>query len=147
MIRNKPLFYILSFTWGLPMTMIGCVVAALLLITGHKPKKWGYCYYFEIGHGWGGINLGMFFLVSNTAGYSTKSHELGHAMQNCIFGALMPFLVGIPSVTRYWYRDYLVRSGKKKYYELSDYDSVWYEGGASKTGAEFMNWYNTQQNY
>ena len=67
MIRNKCLFYLLSFTWGLPLTLVGCVVAIVLLITGHKPKKWGYCYYFEIGKNWGGLELGPFFLVNKDA--------------------------------------------------------------------------------
>lgn len=44
----------------------------------------------------------------------------------------MPFLVAIPSCIRYWYRELLVRSGEKKYADLPDYDSVWFEGWATK---------------
>ena len=29
---SKPLFYLLSFTWGAPMTLFGCLVAAILLV-------------------------------------------------------------------------------------------------------------------
>jgi hypothetical protein len=54
----------------------------------------------------------------------------------------MPFVVCIPSASRYWYREYLVRSGKKKYSELPDYDAVWFESQASVIGSEFINWYN-----
>jgi hypothetical protein len=143
MIRNKLLFYLLSFTWGLPMTLIGCVVAIVLLMLGYKPKKWGYCYYFEVGKNWGGIELGLIFIVNQNALSSIKSHELGHSQQNCMLGFLMPFLVCIPSATRYWYREYLVRSGKKKYFELPDYDSVWFESQASTLGTKFIKWYNT----
>jgi hypothetical protein len=144
MIHNKYLFYFLSFTWGLPMTLIGCIVAAVLLVLGYKPKKWGYCYYFEVGENWGGLELGVFFLVDKASSKHTKSHEHGHGFQNCWFGPLMPFVVSIPSAIRYWYREYLVRSGKKKYSELPDYDSVWYEGQASKLGNRFIDWYNTK---
>lgn len=141
-IYNKFLFYFLSFTWGLPMTLIGCLVAAVLLITGHKPKKWGWCWYFEVGENWGGVELGLFFLTNKNPSEHIKSHELGHSHQNCTFGFLMPFLICIPSATRYWYREYLVRSGKKKYFELPDYDSVWFEGSATKLGTQFIDWYN-----
>lgn len=144
MIRNKFLFYLLSFTWGLPLTLVGCVVAIVLLITGHKPKKWGYCYYFEIGKNWGGLELGPFFLVNKDASNHIKNHEHGHAHQNCIWGILFPFVIAIPSATRYWYREWLVRSGRKKYSELPHYDSVWYEGEATEIGTTFMYWYHTK---
>lgn len=143
MIRNKFLFYLLSFTWGLPLTLIGCIVAIVLLIAGYKPQKWGYCYYFEIGEKWGGLEFGLFFLVNKNPTNHIKSHELGHGLQNCMFGILMPFLVCIPSAIRYWYREYLVRSNKKRYSELPDYDSVWFESQASTLGTEFIKWYNT----
>ena len=35
---------------------------------------------------------------------------------------------------RYWYRELIVRSGKKKYSELPDYDSIWFEGWATRLG-------------
>ena len=142
MIRNKFLFYLLSFTWGLPLTLIGCIVAAVLLIAGHKPQKWGYCYYFEVGENWGGLELGIIFLTNKNPSHHIKSHEYGHGIQNCWFGPLMPFIVCIPSAIRYWYREYLVRSGKKKYFELPGYDSIWFEHQASTLGTEFIDWYN-----
>lgn len=136
--RNKSVFYFLSFTWGLPMTLIGCVVAAILLAMGHKPKKWGYCYYFEVGSGWGGVNLGPIFVTSKNPTNNTKSHEVGHGIQNCWFGPLMPFVISIPSAMRYWYRAIKARVGtpiKTSYY------SVWFESQASTLGKEFIKWY------
>ena len=143
MIRNKFLFYLLSFTWGLPLTLIGCLIAAVLLIVGYKPQKWGYCYYFEIGENWGGLEFGVIFLTNKNPSKHIRNHELGHSIQNCWFGPLMLFVVCIPSAIRYWYREYIVRSGKKKYTELPDYDSVWFENQASILGTEFINWYNS----
>lgn len=142
MIRNKFLFYFVSFTWGLPMTLIGCLVAIVLMITGHKPHKWGYCYYFEVGENWGGLELGVVFITNKKPSEYIRNHEHGHAIQGCYFGPLMPFLVCIPSATRYWYREYLVRSGKKRYSELPDYYTVWFEKQASTLGTEFISWYN-----
>lgn len=115
MVRNKFLFYLLSFTWGILMTAIGLIVALALIVTGHQPKKWGYCYYFEVGKGWGGLELGSFFLVSKNALNYTKSHELGHGMQNCWLGPLMPFVVSIPSAVRYWMLEFKTQKGKYIY--------------------------------
>ena len=140
-IHNKTLFYLLSCTWGIIMTLIGCIVGTILLAAGCKPKKWGHCYYFEIGSGWGGLELGPIFLVSKTASEHTKNHELGHGFQNCWFGPLMPFIVSVPSAIRYWYRE--IRESKGNPCK-TDYDSVWFEGQATKLGYEFMNQYNTK---
>lgn len=136
MIRNKFLFYLISFTWGLPLTLIGCVVALVLLATGYKPQKWGHCYYFEIGEGWGGLELGPIFLVNKNASKYTKNHELGHGLQNCYFGPLMLFVISIPSAIRYWYRRMRSKSGKPC---ATNYYSIWFEAQASKLGNEFMN--------
>lgn len=138
MIRNKFLFYLISFTWGLPMTLVGCIVSIVLLATGHKPKKWGYCYYFEVGNGWGGLELGPIFLTSKNPSSHTKSHEHGHALHNCYFGPLMPFVVSLPSAVRYWYRRIRLAIGKPC---KTRYDDVWFEGTASALGKEFIKWY------
>lgn len=111
-IRNKPLFYFLSCTWGIIMTLIGAFVALGLLATGHKPKKHGHCIYFEAGKHWGGVELGLFFLTDTSSSISTKNHEHGHGFQNAVLGPLFPFLVAIPSATRYWLREQNTRKGK-----------------------------------
>lgn len=146
MIKNKYLFYLLSFIWGFPMTSVGCFVAMILIFMGCKPTKYGYCCCFQIGENWGGLNLGPVFVTSRNASIHTKNHEHGHAHQNCIFGWTFPFVIGIPSAIRYWYRELLVGSKKKTYSQLPDYDAVWYEGRATKIGNEFMKWHNTIQN-
>ena len=115
MIRNKFLFYLLSFTWGLLMTTAGCIVALALLITRHKPQKWGYCYYFEVGKNWGGLEFGPIFLVDKNSLAYIKKHELGHGMQNCWLGPLFPFIVCIPSATRYWLREFKTHKSKRIY--------------------------------
>lgn len=137
-IRDKRSFYLLSFTWGLPMTLIGCIVAIILLATGHKPKKWGYCYYFEVGENWGGLELGPIFLTSRNPSEYTRNHEHGHAFQNCKFGFLMPFVVSIPSAIRYWYRRFKEKSGAPC---TTGYYDIWFERQASDLGTEFMLWY------
>ena len=130
---KKSLFYILSFTWGLPLTLIGLIVAMVLRICGYKPQKHGYCFYFEVGENWGGLELGIVFLTNKNPTTYIKNHEHGHAIQNCYFGFLMPFIVSIPSAIRYWYRR--IRAVKGLRNETSYYD-IWFEAQASELGSE-----------
>ena len=139
---SKFKFYLLSFTWGLPMTLIGCLAALVLIITGHHPKPGGYCYYFEIGEDWGGCELGTFFITDKTNSSRIKNHELGHGIQNCYLGFAMPFVVCIPSGIRYWCRKYLTQI--KGVTNLKPYDSIWFEGQATKLGTEFIDWYTSK---
>lgn len=131
-------FWLLSWTWGLPMTLFGGLVALGLLITGHKPKRFHHFIYFEVGSNWGGFEAGCFFFANKNSSLHLKQHESGHGIQNIIFGWLMPFIVSIPSCVRYWYREIVVRTGKKKYSELPPYDSIWFEGWATKLGEKYF---------
>ena len=120
------------------MTLIGCLAALVLLIAGYKPRRFGWCLYFDIGKNWGGLELGVFFLKCKNGTYPLMCHEHGHALQNTLFGVFMPFVVCIPSAVRYWYREYLQRIKGVKHSELPDYDSIWFEGQATRIGEKFM---------
>lgn len=133
---NKFKFYFLSFTWGLPMTLIGLIAALGLIVVGHKPKKYGYCLHFEVGGNWGGVNFGIVFITSKAPSTHTKNHEHGHGIQNCYWGFLFPFAIAIPSVVRYWYRE--LKYYRKGKLPTTEYDSAWFEGDASKRGTEFI---------
>lgn len=126
-------FYLLSWTWGLPMTLLGALTAGVLLLTGHKCRKWGCCRYLEVGENWGGMELGMFFLVNHGSSERLRCHEHGHSLQNCLLGPLMPVVVSIPSAARYWYRELALRAGKP----LGEYDGIWFEAQATRLGMEF----------
>lgn len=131
---NKKWYYILNFTWGLPMNLIGAIVALALILTKHKPKKHCGCIYFEVGKsGWGGLELGCFFLCSPGASLHTKNHEYGHSLQNALWGPLFPFVIAIPSAIRYHYRNLELKQG----YQLrTQYDDIWFEGQATKWGTQ-----------
>lgn len=131
-------YWFVSCTWGILMTFIGAVIAVGLLITGHKPKRFHYNIYFEVGNGWGGLNCGAFFFVSKDASLHTRQHEAGHGIQNLMLGILMPFVVAIPSAVRYWYRKIVVQTGRKKSSELPAYDSIWFEGWATSLGEKYF---------
>ena len=132
---SKRAFYVLSWTWGLPLTLIGAIAIAVLKRSGKEVKKWGYCYYVEVGRRWGGFNLGMFFLTNEKSTYSTRCHEFGHGIQNCYLGWLTPFVVTIPSALRYWTRRIGERLGHK--FTTSYYD-IWFEKQASELGKYYI---------
>lgn len=136
-IKNKALFYLLSFTWGLPLNILGLITALILIICKKSPEKYSHCYYFEVGHKWGGLEMGVFFLVNENPSQSLLNHELGHAVQNCYFGFLMPFLVSIPSAIRYWIRR--KKGLSKKGNSRKEYDSIWFEAQATRLGDELVN--------
>ncbi len=129
------LFWLLSCTWGIIMTLIGAIAALALIITKHKPKIFHGLVYFEVGYNWGGVNLGAFFIVSNGQPLQTKQHEAGHGLQNIMLGIFMP-IIGIMSATRYWYREWKINHGKGS--ELRPYDAAWYEGWATKLGKKYF---------
>ena len=131
---SRKTYYTLSFTWGLPLTLIGAIVALFLLATKHRPHLWRGCLCFEIGKTrWGGLNLGLVILCQHNASDSLKSHELGHAVQNCYLGPIMLLFV-FCSAVRYHYRDYKERKGEK----LPPYDSWWFEGQATEYGHKYI---------
>ena len=129
------LFWVVSLTWGLPMTLLGAVIAVVLIITGHRPRRFHYFIYFEVGEHWGGFEVGAFFVVNKGATVSIKRHEAGHGLQNIMLGVFMPFLVSIPSAARYWYREFEYRRGRGD--RLPPYDAIWFEGWATRLGEKY----------
>mgnify|MGYP006926042937 CR=1 FL=1 len=132
--KHMLLWYILNFTWGLPLTILGGMIALCLLISKHKHTKFKQCIEFDIGNNWGGLEAGFFIFVANNMGYNwtlhTRCHEYGHSFQNALFGPFTIFLVAIPSAIRYW-----VRCFKEKHNKIcKPYDTIWFEGSATDTG-------------
>ena len=105
-------FWFLSWTWGIIMTLLGAIIGLALMITGHKPHRFRYLIYFEVGENWGGFECGCFFVCNKNASLHTKQHESGHGIQNIIFG--------------------------EKYRKLPPYDSMWFEGLATKWGEKYF---------
>lgn len=135
-IKSKFLFYLLSLTWGLPLTLVGLVVSLVLIIAGYKPIKYGYGWYFEVGEDWGGFEMGLCFLTCKDPGNYLRFHEYGHGMQNCYFGLITPFLITIPSAIRYWYREF--KYSRKHIAPKTGYYDIWFEKQASDVGKEAM---------
>ncbi len=48
----------------------------------------------------------------------------------------MPFVVGIPSMIRYWYRE--LKYNRKGKVPPTSYDSIWFEGQATRIGVNYI---------
>lgn len=137
---KKFLFYFLNLTWGFPITFVGAILALGAMIMGYKPHRHGGCIYFNIGQNWGGFEMGLFFFTDDSDDVDVKNHEFGHAIQTCVFGVFEWFIVSIPSAVRYWYREF--KYYRKNKYPPTDYDSVWFEGSATKLGNKYIELWN-----
>lgn len=135
---KKRLYYILNATWGLPMTLVGWVAYVCLRAVGLTPQSWGGCTWFCLGEGWGGLNLGLVIITDKDADENILNHEFGHSIQNARYGFFFPFAVAIPSVIRYWQREIDAKNGKT----LEPYNSVWFEGEATKLGNRYIGYFN-----
>ena len=130
----KQLFYILNFTWGIIMNIIGaCAAAIISLEIGIKPKRYAGNIVYKFGHNWGGVSLGIFTFMDLEAGEHTLNHEFGHSIQNAILGPLFPFIVAIPSFIRCQKFNDNIRKGIPN---EEDYDAIWFEGSATYWGTE-----------
>lgn len=129
---RRILFWVLSCTWGIVMTLVGAFVTLALLITGHKPHKFGCTIYFEVKKASGAFSCGPFTVTPPYQSRRLLSHEAGHAIQNIMYGPLMPFIVSLPSVIRFYHRARIQKKNPQA--QLSDYDSIWFEAQATKLG-------------
>lgn len=149
------IFWVVSCTWGIIMTTIGAVATVslnLIKVIGTwfgkelkiKTHLNGCSFITEVGGNWGGLELGAFALCGNYSEDNkdwfahTRKHEFGHAIQHLYMGPLFIFIVAIPSAARYWYKRIMQKMGKK--FPNYWYDSIWFEGGATKTGEKFVDW-------
>lgn len=130
---TKKSYYTLSFTWGLPLTVCGLLIAAALMAVGYRPKRYGWMWQFEVGENWGGLSLGIVFLCCKNSSPRLMMHEFGHSIQNCRYGIGMILFTAL-SALRYHYIIWMESHGKS----TPDYDSWWFEGQATKIGTHYI---------
>lgn len=127
---NKKLYWLLSLTWGLPLTLIGAIAFGVLSFCGYNVQQngWGWC--IKIGKKWGGFSMGPFALLCKNHVAELPAHEFGHSIQNCIFGPFTLFFITIPSIIRYW----LWKIGLVHH----DYYYIWFEQQANIFGERYL---------
>ena len=111
-IFKQIMFWFLSLTWGIVMTLIGFIIMFILLLGNYEIKTFHHYLRMEVGRNWGGFEMGPIFFTDENPSLYTKQHEAGHGIQNIMFGPLMPFVVSIPSALRYWFREQKTQKGK-----------------------------------
>lgn len=110
----KILYYIIQWTWGIIMNLIGavaCLVCAILKCPIHKYRNGVE---ILVNNNFGGLELGMFFIRGKDCP-SVAPHEYGHGIQNLWWGPLFPLAVCLPSASRYWLREQKTQQDKKKF--------------------------------
>lgn len=134
--KHKSLYYILSFTWGIIGTIIGYLVALILLPFGRIVNSgFGFRYFeFKRRTTWG-FSIGTMSFVGKDSRTTTLYHEYGHTVHNAIFGPLVFIFVSLPSLFRFWYLRLLVSKRKDITYK---YDNVWFEGTATSIGMHYI---------
>lgn len=136
--KNKRIIQILNHTWGIPMTLVGYGARLVFLCCGIKGSPRGFARVYRVGKGWGGLNLGTTIVAARDCSTpATIAHELGHGIQNAMYGIFTPFIVAIPSAIRYHYRNHLRKKGITP---KTNYDDIWFEGQATKLGMEYFGW-------
>lgn len=132
-VRNKYLFYILQFTWGIVGNLIGVIVLLVLIPTISKIKyeknNLRIVNKYKLN---GNFSLGIFCFMSNYNFDFSYKHEIGHSLQNAVYGVAY-LLIALCSVIRFWYREIRIKLG----YQVNDYYSIWYEKEASKWGCYY----------
>lgn len=132
---SKDSYILLSFTWGILVTLIGAVIAAALYVLGEEPHKNRLGWVFKVSWVKGaGVSFGPFAITPKKPTAYLLQHEFGHSIQNCYLGPFWIVLVGIPSMVRFWYRDIKKKKEKISEKDLPAYDSAWFEGSATELG-------------
>lgn len=132
--NKRWLYYLIQFTWGLPINIIGAVVAGVLLLCKKRPYwyEWHLCFELPTRSG---MNLGIFVMLPHSALMNMKMHEIGHGIQNMYVGPMFIGSIAITSVIRFWWRKLLFHLGKEP---KTQYDDVWFEGQATRLGKKFI---------
>lgn len=131
LIKHKWLYYLLNFTWGLLANILGLLITIALIFCGKLPTIYQGCIKTTIKDNWGGFSLGVFYVRDKTSTNNVDYHEIGHSYQNAILGPLWLILVGVPSMTRYFYQVYIAPKLNKA---VNAYDLIWFEGSATFIG-------------
>lgn len=133
LVKQRWLYYLLLFTWGIIMAIVAGLVAGVLAFVNLFTKNMEFKKYkgvLEIRFlkNWGGMDLGLVYVRDITSAESVSNHEVGHSYEIPWMGPLFPFAVAIPSAIRWWIRRLQPNKQHKPY------DSAWFESAASECG-------------
>lgn len=104
-ILKDVLFYLIQWTWGLPVNIVGGIAYLICTkILKRRHSKFGYAYIVYLPWNAGGLSMGLFIFMKdrgeepNPWSYNTRIHEYGHTWQCLLLGPLYYIVIAIPSV-------------------------------------------------
>ena len=112
----KYLASVLIYIWQLPQHIIGLIVLLYFYLnhcsySSYRNSKVICSYKMR-----GGMTLGRYIFVSESADNLTIMHEYGHVLQSQYLGPLYLFVIGIPSLIHAWLNTYIRCCWKEGYY-------------------------------
>ena len=123
------LFYLVQFTWGLPVNLVGGIAFLFcVIVKKRKYQRFGYAFIVFLPWNSGGLSMGLFIFVkadhpNKTWTYNTRIHEYGHTWQCLLLGPLYYLVVAIPSAVWCNFFDGYRKRNSVSYYAL--YCEAW----------------------
>ncbi len=98
------LFYLIQWSWGLPVNIVGGIAYLICSkIKKYPTSKFGYANIVYMPWNAGGLSMGLFIFMKDRHEkpdwqYNTRIHEYGHTWQCLLLGPFYYIVVAIPSV-------------------------------------------------
>ena len=98
------LFYIIQWTWGLSVNIVGGIAYLICTAVLKRPhQRFGKAFIVYLPWNAGGLSMGLFIFVKDGHTkpewtYNTRIHEYGHTWQCLLLGPLYYIVIAIPSV-------------------------------------------------
>lgn len=98
----KGLFYLIQWTWGLPVNLFGLIGYLVCKLHGRRTERFGNAWITYVPWKSGGLSLGLFiFLRENHPNKiwtpNARIHEYGHTWQCLLLGPFFWLVIGLPS--------------------------------------------------
>ena len=138
----EPVFYMLQWTWGLPVNLIGLIAFLICQLRGRRTEKFGYAYIAYVPWKAGGLTLGLFIFMredhpNEMWTYNTRIHEYGHTWQTLTLGVFYWLVIAIPSFVWCNFFEGYRKKNNKSYYVF--YPETWANyAGQKATGLQMQ---------
>lgn len=99
---KKFLFYLIQWTWGLPVNLIGGFFYLVSKLRGRKQGRFEHAFVTYVPWKHGALSLGLFIFIradhpDKTWNYNTPIHEYGHTIQCLVLGVFYWIVIALPS--------------------------------------------------
>lgn len=108
----KFIYYLLHWTWALPINIIGGIVCLICMCCKCPVQKYRNAVEIIVPWNFGGLEMGMFFIRGKDCA-SVAPHEYGHSIQTLWWGVFALLFISAPSCTRYWIREFKTPNARR----------------------------------